>query len=156
MSYAFTMVVVRVMLAALAAAAPLSADQACPLAEGRPTALLRCRGSLSMGGRAAPSHTDADLALHFRAPREPSGNALLEPGTCTWADRPPKPHEPHVIMLPLNGPLAVAPYPIGHQALVCAADNACTMEFCAYDKGYELRAVDGFIRLAFGGFERGK
>ena len=110
-----------------------------------------------MGGRAVPSTADADLPLYFRAPRMESGGrrAALEPGDCVWAERPARMHEPRVVVMPLNGPLATAPYPIGHQAATCAADNGCTMEFCAYDMGYELRAVDGFIRLVFGAYDEG-
>ena len=146
-------VVVRVgVVLALAPAVPLSADQVCGAHEGQRTALLRCRGGLAMGGHRTPPDADADLTLYFRSTRgDARRDELLDPGSCAWATRTMRSDEPRVVVFPMNGPRALDPYPIGHQAATCAADNACTMEFCAFDIDHQLRAVDGFIRLVFGG-----
>ena len=153
MLHVSTLGFVRAVTVALAVTAPPSADRVCRPVQGRRMAVLRCRGSLSMGAQGTPLTADADLTLFFRGTSGATGRngALLEPGSCAWADGPVRSDEPRVLVLPMNGPMAADPYPIGHVARACAADNGCVMEFCAYTAGRELHAVDGFIRLIFGG-----
>lgn len=145
-------ILVGVLVVPVVIGTPVWAEQACPHVGGRTTDVLVCRGALSMGSPGTRLTADDDLSLRFRASPVAAGDdgASLPPGACAWIDRPAGSRGSRLVVLPMNGPLAVQPYPIGVQGGACAADLTCVMAFCAYDAGYELRAVDASIRLTFG------
>lgn len=147
MSNAHTAGIVPALVLALGGSTTLGAQPAC----GAHAELMRCRGGPTMDRGAVGA--DTDLSLYVRGTRADTvlRGAPLEAGACTWATRPFAVGASGVVVFPLNGPLAIAPHAIGHQARACARDSSCFMEFCAFPMGRELGVVDGYLRLTFAG-----
>jgi hypothetical protein len=139
----------RIAAIAVIAADPVAAA-AGPLCESaRPRASeLTCRGG---GGMTFASPADVDLTLVVRLSRERASTDVrtLAPATCRAATPIVEGGGPQRLIVPLGGPLASVPYPIGHQAAVCAREAACVMTVCVYVADGELRAVDGYLTVSF-------